>query len=95
MVAKGVGLLEDEMIWRDAMGWELPGRIAAAPAAECNHGAWLVQAFLGRERVILMYQGELEIPSDIHGVVYLKFNNSIYVISERIRQRLKGVGLIS
>ena len=52
-------------------------------------------AHLGRERVILLYHGELEIPSDIHGVVYLKFNNSIYEISERIRQRLKGVGLIS
>lgn len=51
-------------------------------------------AFLGRDRVILVYHGDLEIPSDIHGVVYLKFHNSIYEISERIRQRLKGVGLI-
>ena len=52
-------------------------------------------AYLGRERVILLYHGELEIPSDIHGVVYLKFSNSIYEISEKIRQRLKGIGLIS
>jgi|GEM_PF-1863044 len=52
-------------------------------------------AYLGRERVVILYKDVLEIPSDIHGVVYLEFKNSIYEISERIRQRLKGVGLIS
>jgi len=49
----------------------------------------------GEYYVILLYHGDLEIPSDIHGVVYLKLNNSIYEISEKIRQRLKGEGLIS
>lgn len=52
-------------------------------------------ARLGRERVVILYEDELEIPSDIYGVVYLKFEKSIYEISEKIRQRLKGVGLIS
>ena len=52
-------------------------------------------AYLGRDRVIILGHGELEIPSDIHGVVYLEFKDSIYEISEKIRQRLKGVGLIS
>ena len=52
-------------------------------------------AYLGRDRVIILGHGELEIPSDIHGVVYVEFKNSIYEISERIRQRLRGMGLIS
>ena len=52
-------------------------------------------AYLGRERVVILYKDVLEIPSDIQGVVYLEFKDSIYEISEKIRQRLKGSGLIS
>ena len=52
-------------------------------------------AYLGRDRVVILSRDELEIPSDIYGVVYLEFKSSIYEISEKIRQRLKGVGLIS
>ena len=52
-------------------------------------------ARLGRERVIILYTGELEIPSDILGVVYLQFKENIAEVESRIRQRLKGVGLIS
>ncbi len=51
-------------------------------------------AKLGREHVVILYKGELEIPSDILGVVYLQFNDSVLEVSERIRQRLKGSGLI-
>jgi len=52
-------------------------------------------AYLGRERVAILYQGEPEIPSDISGVLYLEFNQRISEITENIRRRLRGVGLIS
>lgn len=52
-------------------------------------------AKLGRERVLLLHQGEVEIPSDISGVVYAQFTDSITEVSETIREQLKIVGLIS
>lgn len=52
-------------------------------------------AYLGRDRVAILYQGEPEIPSDISGILYLKFKERIGEVSERIRRRLRGVGLIS
>lgn len=32
---------------------------------------------LGRSRVRCLYKGELELPSDLHGIIYLKYNKSI------------------
>lgn len=51
-------------------------------------------AHLGRGRVVLLHKGEVEIPSDISGVVYIGFDESVYDAEQRITQRLKGVGLI-
>jgi predicted nucleotide-binding protein len=52
-------------------------------------------AKLGRERMLILHQGQLEIPSDILGVVYAPFSNSVTEPGETIRERLKGVGLLS
>ncbi len=52
-------------------------------------------AKLGRERVLILNQGKLEIPSDILGVVYAPFTKSVIEVSEIIRERLKVVGLVS
>jgi predicted nucleotide-binding protein len=54
---------------------------------------WFI-AYLGRQRVAILYQGDPEIPSDINGVLYLEFKERVGEASERIRARLKGVGLI-
>jgi predicted nucleotide-binding protein len=51
-------------------------------------------AKLGRKRVVILYQGELEIPSDILGVVYLRFNESVREVSEDIRNELRNAGLL-
>jgi predicted nucleotide-binding protein len=51
-------------------------------------------AKLGRNRVGVLYKGDLEIPSDIYGLLYLEFRNSVQEVGEKIRQRLQGVGLI-
>jgi len=77
-----------------------------APASSSNEGKWRARqnvimelgwfmSRLGRERVMILHQGQLEIPSDILGVVYAPFNNSVLETGETIRQRLKGVGLLS
>lgn len=55
---------------------------------------WFI-GYLGRDRVVILSQGgEMEIPSDIHGVVDIRFENTIREVTEKIRQRLNGVGLI-
>lgn len=51
-------------------------------------------ARLGRKRVVLVYQDGVEIPSDIHGVVYLGFKDRVEEVRSGIRQRLTGVHLI-
>ncbi|HEX3149956.1 MAG TPA: TIR domain-containing protein [Gemmataceae bacterium] len=78
----------------------------AAPANATTEAKWRARqnvilelgwfmAKLGRERVLLLHQGQLEIPSDILGVVYASFTNLINEAGETIRERLKGVGLLS
>ena len=52
-------------------------------------------AKLGRQRVVILYRGTLDIPSDILGVVYLKFTDNILEVGEQIRQRLRGAGLLT
>lgn len=49
---------------------------------------------MGRPRVVLLYKGLIELPSDLLGILYLPFTKSIYEVSEKIRQRLQGQGLI-
>lgn len=51
-------------------------------------------ARLGRDRVVILYSGELELPSDILGVVFLEFKEKIGEVADRIYQRLKGVELV-
>jgi CheY-like chemotaxis protein len=52
--------------------------------------------FLGRfgrsgGRVILLYQGPLELPSDLHGVVYIDISSGIVASGEKIRQEVNSV----
>jgi predicted nucleotide-binding protein len=51
-------------------------------------------AKLGRQRVLMLHKGRVEIPSDILGVVYISFEKSVMETGEKIRQRLKGEGLL-
>lgn len=51
-------------------------------------------AKLGRDRVVILHKGDLEIPSDILGVIHAGFKESVLETTEQIRKRLKGRGLI-
>ncbi len=48
---------------------------------------------LGREtgRVVLLYKGPLDVPSDLSGVVYIDISNGIEAAGEKIRKELKDV----
>jgi hypothetical protein len=52
-------------------------------------------ALLGRNRVLLLSSGGLEIPSDIYGIIYVEFKDSLREVEGTIQQRLRGAGMIA
>ena len=51
-------------------------------------------ARLGRDRVILLCQGKLEIPSDLQGILYLPFRDSVTEASPQLSHRLRDAGFL-
>lgn len=49
---------------------------------------------LGRAGVVMLYKGDIELPSDLLGILYLPFDKSIMEVSEKIRMRLRGRGMV-
>lgn len=49
---------------------------------------------LGRGNVILVSHGEVELPSDVHGILYLPFKTDIHEVSTEISRQLRDVGLL-
>ena len=53
----------------------------------------MVLASLGRDRMVLLKKGALEIPTDVNGVIYLEFNDHVKEIAVRLATRMKGAGI--
>lgn len=47
---------------------------------------------LGRDRVCCLYKGDIELPSDMHGIVYTPFEKSIAEVKGKIIKELKAAG---
>lgn len=47
---------------------------------------------LGRSRVCCIYTGDVSLPSDVHGMIYKKFNSSIDEVAYGIMKDLKASG---
>ena len=47
---------------------------------------------LGRDRVCCLYKGEVVVPSDMHGIVYIPFKESVKECCDKIIKELKAVG---
>lgn len=47
---------------------------------------------LGRKRVAILHKGEVELPSDIHGLVYIPFQKHVSEVKERLAAELQGAG---
>lgn len=47
---------------------------------------------LGRERCCALYTGDLELPSDLHGLIYLPFKSKVAEIELRIVTELRAAG---
>jgi predicted nucleotide-binding protein len=48
---------------------------------------------LGRHNVCCLYKGEVELPSDIHGIIYIKFKETIEEVYHKIETELKKAGI--
>jgi len=53
-------------------------------------GMFLVR--LGRKRVAILHKGNLELPSDISGLIYIKFNRRVDEVKERLGAELQEAG---
>ena len=53
-------------------------------------GMFLVR--LGRKRVAVLYKGSMELPSDISGLIYIKFNKRVDEVKERLAAELQEAG---
>lgn len=53
----------------------------------------MVFASLGRDRMVILKKGALEIPSDIDGVLRLEFNDHVKEIAVRLATRMKNAGI--
>jgi predicted nucleotide-binding protein len=49
---------------------------------------------LGRENVILLSQGDIELPSDVLGVLYLQFKTDVHEVAAEISRQLRDVGML-
>jgi predicted nucleotide-binding protein len=47
---------------------------------------------IGRNRVCCLYKGEIELPSDIHGVLFKKFDKSVEECYKGILEELRAIG---
>lgn len=55
--------------------------------------AGMALARLGTERVALIKKGNLELPSDLEGIIRLEFNTNVKEIAAKIAQRIAGAGV--
>ena len=53
----------------------------------------MVFASLGRDRMVILKKGALEIPSDIDGVLRLEFNDHVKEVAVKLATRMKGAGI--
>jgi len=47
---------------------------------------------LGRDRICCLYTGDIELPTDLEGIVYVSFNKSVHEAYEKIVAELRAAG---
>ncbi len=53
----------------------------------------MLLAFMGREKVSILRHEDVEMPSDISGVIYIPFRNSLDEAKEKLRKNLKNANV--
>ena len=53
----------------------------------------MVLASLGRDRIVLLKKGALEMPTDVTGIIYLEFNEHVKEVAVKLATRMKVAGI--
>ena len=53
----------------------------------------MVLASLGRDRMVLLKKGALELPTDVNEVIYLEFNEHVKEVSVKLAKRIRSAGI--
>jgi len=69
---------------------ELPFKQRARQNVVLEFGYFI--GLLGRDRVCCLYKGNVELPSDMHGIVYIPFKESLNEARDKIIEELKAAG---
>jgi predicted nucleotide-binding protein len=78
---------------KDDLFLELFGKITAKVARQnviLEFGYFIGK--LGRDHVCCLYKGAVQLPSDMHGIVYVPFENSVKEAKKDVLKELKAVG---
>jgi predicted nucleotide-binding protein len=73
-----------------AVGQAKEKKLRARQNVVLELGMFLVR--LGRKRVAILHKGNLELPSDINGLIYIKFNKRVDEVRERLGAELQEAG---
>jgi predicted nucleotide-binding protein len=65
-------------------------RLRARQNVVLELGMFLVH--LGRKRAAILHKGELELPSDINGLIYIRFDKRVDEVKERLAAELQEAG---
>lgn len=49
-------------------------------------------AKLGRKKVIILHKGQIELPSDINGLIYLPYESDVHEVKDKLASALKKMG---
>jgi predicted nucleotide-binding protein len=53
----------------------------------------MIMASLGRDKTVILKKGNLELPSDVNGIIYLEFNDHVKEVAVKLANRMKGAGI--
>ena len=53
----------------------------------------MIMASLGRDKTVILKKGNLELPSNVNGVIYLEFNEHVKEVAVKLANRMKGAGI--
>lgn len=71
---------------------EQPGEIKHQARQNVVLELGMFLAKLGRENVAILHKGELELPSDINGLIYIPFQNSVQEAKNKLAASLQKAG---
>ena len=53
----------------------------------------MIMASLGREKMVIIKKGAVDMPSDTQGIIYLEYNDNIKDVVPKLVQRMREVGI--